>query len=234
MFGDVTMQFAESNRLLDPTPMPLEMGYERLDNGVLHVAVRTDMHRCKGEMFEWWFRFQPKTREYIWWHPHDHVHSEWIETRPGTHVGSIHQVRERFTKLPESELSIQFRDASEFFDAAALTHARAQGAVSGLICARGGYGFAPQRTPADEVIGTRLIHLCRDTEWGMVLRTHFFFGHDLPALGVPATEMTKIFADELGPAMLQHAYDEFTYLSRFLPSVYAGENRDQIKLTRPW
>lgn len=228
------MKFAELNRLLDPTPLPMEMGYERLDNGVLHVAIRTDMHRCKGEMLEWWFRFRPTTREYTWWHPHDHVFSDWAETKPGTHVGSIHQVRERFTKMPEEELSIQFRDANEFFDPVALASAREQRHVSGLVCARGGNSFTPHRTAAGEVIGTRLIHLCRDTEWGMVLRTHFFFGHDLPSVGVPIAEMSKIFPDELGPSMLQHAYDEFTYLSRFLPSLYVAENRDRLKLIRPW
>ena len=73
------MDLGQIDRLLDPAPMPLEMGYERLDSGVLHVALRTDMHHCTGAMFEWWFRFRPQTREYLWWHPIDHVSSEWSE-----------------------------------------------------------------------------------------------------------------------------------------------------------
>ncbi len=35
--------------LLDPLPLQLETGWERLGNGVLHVAVRTDMRRCRRD-----------------------------------------------------------------------------------------------------------------------------------------------------------------------------------------
>ena len=77
------MNLVDAAALLDPAPMPLEMGYERLKDGVLHIAVRTDMHRCTGEMVEWWFRFRPNTQQYVWWHPIDHVFSDWIECRQG-------------------------------------------------------------------------------------------------------------------------------------------------------
>jgi hypothetical protein len=76
-----------------------------LPDGVLHVAVRTDVHRCTGEMFEWWFRFRPDTQKYIWWHPVDHVLSDWLECRDDTLVGSIHQVEEYFTGLPAAKLA---------------------------------------------------------------------------------------------------------------------------------
>ena len=67
------MNLSETASLLDPSPLKLETGYERLPDGVLHVACRTDLHGCTGEMFEWWFRFRPDTQKYIWWHPVDHV-----------------------------------------------------------------------------------------------------------------------------------------------------------------
>jgi len=47
------MQLSEVGALLDPAPLPIETGYERFPNGVLHVAARTDLHGCSGEMFEW-------------------------------------------------------------------------------------------------------------------------------------------------------------------------------------
>ena len=50
------MLLSEVEALLRPTPLPLETGFERSPEGVLHVAARTDMHGCTGEMFEWWFR----------------------------------------------------------------------------------------------------------------------------------------------------------------------------------
>ena len=36
------MDLSEVGALLDPKPLPLETGYERLPSGALHVAVRTD------------------------------------------------------------------------------------------------------------------------------------------------------------------------------------------------
>jgi len=113
------MQLNEVDRLLDPAPMRLETGFERLANGVLHIACRTDMHGCTGEMLEWWFRFRPNTQQYIWWHPVDHVSSTWIGGVADTHVGSIHKVEEYFSGLPMAQLLIQFRDPTEFFDASA-------------------------------------------------------------------------------------------------------------------
>ena len=84
------MEFDEVEALLSPTPLPLETGYERLASGALHVAVRTDMRGCSGEMFEWWFRWRCDTQKYIWWHPVDHVFSGWQgELRDDTHVGSV-------------------------------------------------------------------------------------------------------------------------------------------------
>ncbi len=228
------MTLDECDRLLDPAPMALEMGFERLPDGVLHVAIRTDMHGCTGEMLEWWFGFRPGTREYVWWHPNDHIESAWSETVSGTHIGSIHQVIERFTGSEPEQLAIQFRDPGEIFNTDRLAAARAAGTVSGLICAHGGPGPTPHRRPDGAVIGTRLIHLCRDTPWGMVLRTHFFMGQDLPGVGMPRPALEQMFPDGLAPRLLQHCYDEFTTLSRFLPPLFAAENRDLRPPVRPW
>lgn len=228
------MNLAQAGRLLDPKPMPLETGFERLESGVLHVAVRTDMHRCTGAMLDWWFGTRMNTQHYVWWHPIDHIASSWIEGASGTAVGAIHLAEERFTDRPAEQLSIQFRDPVEVFDAQALANARQAGGVSCVLVARGGQGHPARRTPDGAVIGTRLIHVGRDTPWGMALRTHFFLGHDLAELGMPRSEIEHIFPDVQGPNLLQHAYDEFTFLSRFLPSLYAAENRETIPVKAPW
>ncbi len=228
------MEFSDVDALLDPAPLPLEMGYERLSNGVLHVAARTDLHRCTGEMFEWWFRFRPDTQKYIWWHPVDHVSSDWIECRQGTHVGSIHIVEEYFTGLPSEKLSIQFRDAEEFFDPGACRAARDEKRISAAICARIALGHEPDRTRDDEVLGGPLLHIARDTPWGCALRSHFYLGQDLPALGMSPGQVAEIFPDAFGQALLMHCYNEFTFLSRFLPSLFIAENRDALKIPLPW
>src|SRR5262249_1316170 len=134
---DAAMDLTEVAALLDPTPLPLETGYERLPTGVLHVAVRTDMHHCTGEMFEWWFRFPPDPQQYIWWTPRDHISSHWAGLLTDqTHVGSEHLVIEEFTGLPAADLVIQFRDPSEFFDAEAYAAARQQKAVTAAVLGR--------------------------------------------------------------------------------------------------
>ena len=228
------MKLDEVAALLDPTPMPLELGYERFDDGVLHVAVRTDLHGCTGAMFEWWFRSRPNTQQYIWWHPADHLFSDWAETCEGTHVGSVHIVEEEFTGLPAAKLSIQFRDASEFFNADDYATARAAGQISAAVCGRVALGHEPQRDNTGGMIGGRLLHIGRDTPWGCALRSHFYLGQDLPGLGMDPAAVEVEFSDQFGRALLQHCYNEFTFLSRFLPSLYLGDNRDHLPVPLPW
>lgn len=228
------MELREANRLLDPTPMALETGFERLPNGVLHVACRTDMHGCTGEMFEWWFRFRPDTQKYIWWHPVDHVYSDWIGGTAGTHVGSIHKVEEYFTGLPPEKLLVQFREATEFFDADAYEAARAEKRVTAAVCGRVGMGWEAPALPDGRLLGGRLLHIGRDTPWGYALRSHFYLGQDLPEVGKSPQEICEMVPDQLGIALLQHCYNEFTFLSRFLPSLFIAENRVTHEVKLPW
>lgn len=228
------MRLADVNELLDPAPLRMETGYERLEDGVLHVAVRTDLRGCSGRMVEWWFRFRPDTQQYIWWHPVDHVFSTWDECTPGTHIGSIHRVRERTTGLPERTLSIQFRDPVEFFDAEEYAEALRSGSVSAAVCGRTGISHDPPRTSDGRILGSRLLHVARDKEHGCVLRSHFFVGQDLPEQGWTPSRIAETFTDEFGRALLMHSYNEFTYLSRFLPSLYTAENRNDLAVELPW
>ena len=69
--------------LLDPAPMHLETGIQRREDGTLLVAVRTDLHGCKGRMLDWWFTFFETTQHIRWWHPVDHVEHP-AGTRPGS------------------------------------------------------------------------------------------------------------------------------------------------------
>lgn len=228
------MDLTEADRLLDPAPMPIETGYERLSSGVLHVACRTLMGNVTGAMLEWWFRFRPDTQQYIWWHPIDHVSSEWIAGDGNSHIGSIHVVEEYFTGLPSEKLSIQFRPPNEFFDQDRYDEAVTSHRVSAAICGRVGFGHEPPRDVSGAVLGGRLLHIGRDTGRGLALRSHFYMGQDLPSLGVPRAEIEHLFPDSFGQALLMHCYNEFTFLAGFLPSLHDAENRDQIEIALPW
>jgi hypothetical protein len=143
-------------------------------------------------------------------------------------------VEEYFSGLPAEKLSIQFRDAGEFFKPAAYQQARASRRISAAVCARIGLSHEPQRDEEGRVIGGRLLHIGRDTPWGCALRSHFYLGQDLPSLGMPPSEIEELFPDKFGRALLQHCYNEFVFLSRFLPSLYIAENRQSVSVSVPW
>ena len=74
----------------------------------------------------------------------------------------------------------------------------------------------------------------RDTPFGCALRSHFFIGQYLPALGKSPAEVEAMATDEFGQALLMHCYNEFTFLSRFLPSLFIAENRSTRTVHVPW
>lgn len=229
------MQFEDIGALLDPVPLHLETGWERLPDGVLHVAARTDMHGCTGEMFEWWFRWRPDSQKYAWWHPGDHFSSEWHgRLEPHTHIGSEHIVNESLAAIPATDLIVQFRDPGEFFDPGAYEVGRKSGAISGAVVGRIGMSHEPPRDPDGRVIGGRLLHICRDTQWGVVLRSHFYIGQDLPAAGLTPEQIIAEIPDAFAVNLIQHGYNEMTFLSRFLPSLYQAENRETHPIVVPW
>lgn len=229
------MLLTEVDLLLNPYPLALETGVERLQDGSLHVACRTDMHGCRGEMFEWWFRSRPDTERYRWWHPLDHVSSKWTgDLRDDTHIGSIHVVQERLNEIATADLLIQFRDPAELLNARAYEHARKTGDVTAAVVARIGTGHDAPRSADGTLLGGRLLHIGRDTHWGLALRSHFFLGTDLPAAGADPAEVAAEVPDELGFNLLQHAYNEFTFLSRFLSGMFAGAHPENPDVANPW
>jgi hypothetical protein len=225
------MEFKDADALLNPSPLPLEMGVQRLPSGVLCVAARTDMPGCKGRMFEWWFRFAPDDQQYAWWHPADHVSSKWWETSPDTHVGSTHEVEERIGGDEVLRLFIAFHDPTETFSADAFAAARERGDVSAAICARLGIGNEPPRDEQGRPRNGRMTHVARDTPYGCVLRSRFWLGE---GLGASPEELQGMIPDEVGLGLMKHAYSEFFYLSHFMPSLYIAEQREVEPIPLPW
>jgi DAPG hydrolase PhiG domain len=89
------MKFEECSQILSPKQLAFESGLERLDNGMVHVAVLTRMPGVTAEMIAWWFGEYMQTSEhYRRWHPTDHVWMGWQDKQPGTHLGAKHLVHE--------------------------------------------------------------------------------------------------------------------------------------------
>ena len=227
----VTPEVADAAALLDPGPLAIETGVVRLPSGVLHVAARTDMPGCKGRMLEWWFRSAPDTRQYLWWHPTDHISSEWKETSPQTHIGSTHLVRERLNGSEAHDLQIHFIDPRELFGQQPYDDALEDGHISTVVAAQIGMGSEPLRDDRGRPNMGRMAHICRDTPEGMLLRSRFWLG---AGSGVSREELAATIPDSTGLDLMVHAHTEFKSLARFLPSLYIAENRSAESPPAPW
>jgi DAPG hydrolase PhiG domain len=225
------MEYTDADRLLDPSPMMIETGVERLESGGLRVAVRTDMPGCSGAMFDWWFGSAPDTERYVWWHPADHVQSDWLEQSPGKYIGSTHVVKERLAGSEEvHNLQIHFIEPTELFDSKSFNGARDAGDVSVAVCAMIGIGEEPNRDEQGRPANGRMVHLGRDNQFGLVLRSSFWLGAGVDA---PPEALRELIPDELGLSLLQHAHTEWKLLARFLPSLYAAEVEGE-RTAIPW
>lgn len=218
-------RISSHDELLSPRPLPLETGIRRLDDGRLLVAVRTELPGCAGRMVEWWFKFFETTQHIRWWHPHDHhrMHGWDQHWRRGeSYVGACVRAEESLGDFPPVAAVLKFHEPADFFTADALAQARREQAVSGLVCARIAFGDEPRLAADGDPLDGEMIHLARDKPQGAVLRSRFVLGGDSP---VP---------DQLGLGLMQHCYNEFSSLARFLPSLYYGEHANGEKGPLAW
>lgn len=217
------MEFDQRNQLFSPNALPLEMGIHRLPSGVLHVAARSDMRNCKGQMLNWWFGFLGTLEHYKWWHPGDHKGLQWDEKwKRGSYIGATCVVDESLAGSDEvHRLHIKFHAPEDIFPPKELERAYANGGVSALVCATIGFGDNPQMDANGNMIGGRFIHAAYDTPSGCALRNRFWLGAGVEA---PPEVIETIAPDQLGISLMEHANTEYTILSRFLPSLYCAEN----------
>ena len=165
-----------------PRPLQLETGFERLPNGVLHVACRTDLHNCTGEMFEWWFRSRPGTREYIWWHRGPRVQRlgrrqrRYARGLDPSGEGVLHRHARRRPGHPVSRRRRVLRRRGLPRGARQRRHLgrRLRPRRHGRDAATPAHGRSAGRPPA--------AHRPRH-EMGLALRSHFYMGQDLVADG---------------------------------------------------
>lgn len=213
------MHLSDANLLLDHEYLPLENGWVRFDDGRAHVAARTHMIGCKGKMVEWWFGFIHTTDQYLWWHPRDHVFSDWIGERgTGRYIGGTHLVHEYFGGGPTLfKLKINFRDPAAILD----TSKFAKAGVTAAIYARTG--------PIDrEVWLGHTLHLVTDTPEGCVMRSRFWLGEvePKPHESMTPAQMLAAIPDERVLGLQKHASEEMSILGGFLPTLYRMHNPD--------
>lgn len=215
------MKFEDISTLLTPEELPYLSGVERLDNGIVHVAVLTRMPGVSPEMIRWWLGDYMRTTEhYRRWHPRDHVWMSWDYKQPGTHVGARHLVHE-YIGSRLHKLRITFVPPAEFFSDAMTRRPEAL-----ALCGRAG----PLNQPID--LG-RLVHLAIPRPWGCELHSRFWLGHVASRNGArwPATignapSVRRVFArTSFGHALAVHCHEEMSTLAGFLPDLYASESQ---------
>jgi len=214
--------------LLDPAPVRLETGISRLESGALVVAVRTDLHGCKGRMLDWWFKQFDTTRHLHWWHPLDHVeHCGWDRHwRKGeNYIGATIRAVEALGDIPPVSAVIKFHDPADLFAPDAYRLALMGGQVSAAVYARIGFGDDVALDADGDPLDGQMVHVARDTSYGAVLRSRFILGQTGKAAG-------HELPDAIGFGLLQHCYTEFSYLAKLLPSLYWGDraNRGDVPL----
>jgi hypothetical protein len=211
------MELTDANQLLDHPYLPLENGWVRFPDGRAHVAVRTHMIGCKGQMIEWWFGYIHTTEQYRWWHPRDHVFSDWQGERgTGRYIGGTHLVHE-YVGPTLSKLRINFRKPSDILDTSKFEKA----SISAAIYARGG--------PLDSTEWfAHVLHLVNDTPEGCVMRSRFWLGYIEPTpASSPTLEVMKdLIPDQRLQGLQKHCSEEMSILGGFLPAIYRMYNPD--------
>lgn len=223
----------DHSALLDPAPMPLEMGVQRQADGSLLVAVRTDLHGCKGRMLDWWFTFFETTQHIKWWHPADHIeHRGWDAhwRRGENYYGASISAVESLAEIPPVSAKLKFHDPRQVFAPQAVDEAFARQQVSAIVAARIGFGDQVRLDPHGDPMSGQMLHVTKDTPFGCVLRSRFVLGLDAGAAG----DAAHAPSEALGLALMRHCYTEFSFLSRLLPSLYYGEKANGEAVPLPW
>jgi hypothetical protein len=223
-----------AGELLKPGYLPLETGYTRLDKGQHFVAVRTDLPRATGAMFEWWMGWHyMEAQRYKLWHPRAHMDNGSREMRGDDPTLSdrekymtTHYVTE-YIGNHRDDIAITFLDPRQFFgDEADLSG----GGTTALVCGR----VDLQKAPI--TIGW-IIHQIRKTDRGSEMRSRFWVGPPQVRGSRPGDPRNWILGSRLvqrlatpgdvARDLLVHCAMEMNHLASFLPDLYAIYHREE-------
>jgi DAPG hydrolase PhiG domain len=220
--GPTLLAFDDAPTLANQGYQQTENGYGLLDDGSVHVSVRTDMPGVTPAMWEWWFAWHGSdSRRYKLWHPRAHVSAAWQDReRPGRHDSARYVGRTSL--ISEYIGSSMLRAAIQFVMPATLGLPAADDATV-PICARLGSRDVPLDTGW-------FVHHIRATGSGSEMRSRFWLGGPYisvrsgPGLAnrVVRSVASRILGATTGKArdLMVHCAQEMNHLAGFLPALY--------------
>lgn len=203
----------------------VEIGYGQRADGVVFVAVHTQMPRVTAAMWDWWFGWHStKAARYKLWHPDAHLYAALAEDRTALaiadrakYVGNTTYVDE-YVGSKLQQLAIAFRDP--------LTHGFDVPTDQTVIFGRVGSSIAP-------VDLGWLAHQVRPMPGGSEMRSRFHLnlrGLHVPDLAQAACAVRRraaiyptdlVLGLDLARDLMLHCGQEMNHLAGFLPELYA-------------
>ncbi|WP_240993952.1 DAPG hydrolase family protein [Rahnella sp. Larv3_ips] len=144
---------------------------------------------------------------------------------PACDYGASIRAVESLAEIPPIPACLKFHNPASIFGEKTLEKAMADDCVSAIVAARIGFGEEVGLDSQGDPLDGQMLHIARDTPFGCVLRSRFILGMSNDDSGHPT--------DEMGLALIRHCYTEFTFLSRFLPSLYYGEKANDEEIALP-
>jgi 2,4-diacetylphloroglucinol hydrolase len=228
---------SELNKLLESGYLNAETGYCKLDDGTFYSSSITYFPNCTAEMFHWWFWWHSVEPErYALWYPYCHVSVEAknkaVLSEPGlTHeqryVGNTHILTE-YLNDRKNKIEITFLDPAKLgFDTSRFKESKIVASACGIVTLQN-----------QKVEFCTMVHLARETENGLELRSRYYIGHNMHfhlfgmRLGINK-KLSNFILKKQGIS-IQTAYEqvmhdqiEFTHLASILPDLYKEFGSDK-------
>lgn len=203
----------------------IETGYGRQADGVLFVAVRTEMPRVTPAMWDWWFGWHSvEAARYKLWHPDAHLYAALRHDFTGADLPDKQKYIGNTTYVDEyvgpklQQLAIEFRDPLQYgFDVPNYQT---------LIFGRVGSSVAP-------IDLGWLGHQVRPIDGGSEMRSRFYLnmrGLHVPNLvqaacavrrGASVDPADLTLSLSVARELLLHCGQEMNHLAGFLPELHA-------------
>jgi hypothetical protein len=220
------------NTLLQPGYHEVENGFCELPDGTAYTASLVPFPGCTGEMFQWWFWWHSvEAARYTLWYPYCHVSADPVDrdvlTAPGLsheqrYIGNTHRVTEY---IGEQLVRIAIR----FVDPAELGFDTSRFAEAGIV----GHACAEVSLLAPDLPMTTMVHLVRQTEQGIELRSRYWIGHRM-RLKLPGSSRSlpldglmsglglkrRLIGLRLAYDQLLHDQLEWTHLASLLADIH--------------